>query len=71
MKVTALIPDELVNDVRSLSRGRTITESPISALSEWADQQHLKRLAGQVGKKPLRFLPGFSAEKARDINRKP
>ena len=71
MKVTAIIPDRLVNDVKSLSQGRTITESLISALSEWTAQQHLKNLAEQIRERPLRFVPGFTAQKVRAVNRKP
>jgi len=44
MKVTALIPDDLVNEVKDLTHGKNITESLIFALSEWIRIQKLKKL---------------------------
>lgn len=35
MKVTALIPDELIEKVKAKSGGKNITESLIIALNEW------------------------------------
>ncbi|MFH0920742.1 MAG: DUF2191 domain-containing protein [Fibrobacterota bacterium] len=71
MKVTAILPDALINDVKSLAQGKTITESLITALSDWSSQQHIKRLSEKVRKAPFRFAPGYSAEKIRELNRKP
>jgi len=71
MKVTALIPDKLIHDVRSLTGGRTITDSIISALSEWSSSQRIKQLSERIRRKPLRFAPGYSARKIRAINRRP
>jgi hypothetical protein len=69
MKVTALIPDDLINDVKRLSGARNITESLLIALNEWTSQQKLKSLQEKVARKPLRFQEGFSADRARRINR--
>ena len=69
MKVTAILPDALVSDVKNLARGKTITESLITALSDWSSQQHIKRLTEKVRKSPLRFITGYSAEKVRGLNR--
>ena len=43
MKVTALIPDELVQEVRELTQGKNITESLTIALNQWVDNQKLKK----------------------------
>jgi hypothetical protein len=42
MKVTALIPDELVAEVRQLAVGKNLAESLIFALKEWASIRKLR-----------------------------
>ena len=69
MKVTALIPDDLVSDVKQLTQGKNITESLIKALSEWVSIQKIKTLNTKVAKNPLIFQDGFSASSARKISR--
>lgn len=69
MKVTAILPDELIADVRELTGGKNITESIEKALTEWIKLAKLKRLNARVSEKPLSFSEEFSAEKVRKINR--
>jgi len=69
MKVTALLPDDLISDVQQLTQGKNITESLIKALSEWVSIQRIKSLNSQVAKTPLVFKNGFSAYSVRKINR--
>ncbi len=70
MKITALIPDELVEDVRQLSNGKNITEAMIIALSEWTATKKLQALNRKIGQSPLRFKEGFTAAEVRQANRK-
>ncbi len=70
MKVTALIQDDLIKDVRKLTEGKNLTESLTIALREWVAQQKIKRLNTKIAKTPLSFHRNFSAEKTRSINRK-
>lgn len=70
MKVTALIPDELVSDVKRLTQGKNITDSLIKALSDWVSIQKVKSLNSKVSKTPLEFKDGFNAKSVREINRK-
>jgi hypothetical protein len=70
MKVTAIIPDSLVNEVKRYSGGSTITESLLVALQEWLSLKKIEELNGQVDARPLKFRKGFSAAKARALNRK-
>jgi hypothetical protein len=70
MKVTALIPDELVSDVKQIANEKNLTECLIKALSEWTASQKIMRLNKRVSKSPLKFHKDFSAEKVRNINRK-
>jgi hypothetical protein len=69
MKVTALIPDDLVTEVKDLSHGKNITESLVIALQEWSSIQKLKSLNERVRRRPLAFRKGFSAQKIRALNR--
>ena len=71
MKVTAIIEDDLVNEVINLSHGKNITESLTIALKEWTDLQHISSLNKKVRLKPLQFQDGFTAEKIRKLNRQP
>lgn len=70
MKVTAILPDDLVSDVQKLSGGKNITDSLQKALSEWTKVAKLKKLNEKVQKKPVEFKSGFSASRVRNLNRK-
>jgi len=69
MKVTALIPDNLIRKVRKTTGGKNITESLIIALNEYLSQKEIKYLDSVVNKKPLVFQENFSAYKVRKRNR--
>ena len=70
MKVTALIPDDLIEEVREYTKGKNITDSLIKALSEWIEMQKIKNLNIRVSKNPFKFHKDFSPQKTRMINRK-
>ncbi len=70
MKVTAIIPDDLVSEVQRLAGKKNLTESIIAALREWAALQKIRELNRRVEKHPLRFQPGFTAESVRALNRR-
>ncbi len=71
MKVTAILPDELIFDVKELTGGKTITESIEKALIEWIKLAKLKKMNQTLEHgSPLSFVDGFSAEKVRKINRR-
>jgi hypothetical protein len=67
MKVTAIIPDGLVDEVRYYSQGKNITDSMIIALKEWLSLKHLSDLNAQVASEPLKFER--SAADIREANR--
>jgi len=69
MKVTAIIPDDLVREVRSITKGKNLTESLIKALSEWISMQKIRRLNSQIDGHPLKFRNDFTAQRIRDLNR--
>ena len=59
MKVTALLPNDLVAEVRQLARGKTLTESLIIALREWRSIQRLRVIRDRIKTGPSRFATDF------------
>jgi hypothetical protein len=69
MKVTAILPDELVIEIQKYTEGKNITDSLHKALSEWLKLAKVKKLNKKLKKQPLKFADGYSADKVRKINR--
>ncbi len=69
MKVTALLPDDIIQEVQKLSGGKNITESLLIALHDYIGRQPIRKVMQKVKEKPLLFREGFSAEKVRGLNR--
>jgi hypothetical protein len=69
MKVTANIPDALIDEVRQLAGKPTITESLIVALEEWIALKRVRELNAQVRERGLEFKKGYSAASIRKLNR--
>jgi hypothetical protein len=68
MKVTALLPDDLIAEVRTFSGGKNITDSILIALRDYV--AHHKMAIRTVKEKPLSFSDGFTAGRIRRLNRK-
>jgi len=66
MKVTAIISDELVNNVKAYTRGSTITEAITIALKDWVDINSIKELNKKLMENPIEIKNG---KKIREINR--
>ena len=69
MKVTALIPDELIEEVIQLTGGKNITESVIIALRAYISSKKLNYLIDEVQNEPLQFNEDFTAYGIRKLNR--
>jgi len=67
MKVTAIIPDELVKETQILSHAKNITEAMITALNAYISIEKLKAMGEMINKNPLQFK--HTAEEIREINR--
>jgi hypothetical protein len=67
MKVTAIIPDNLVKEAQAISRAKNITEAMIIALNTYISLEKLKEMGESINNNPLTF--NHSAEEIRDINR--
>ncbi len=70
MKVTAIIPDELVKELRKHSNSKTLTDCLIHAITEWVSITKIKQLNEQVAKSPLKFAKKYDAKSVRVLNRK-
>ena len=68
MKVTALIPDEILKDVQEYTKGKNITDSLIKALSDWLYIKRIQKLNNDVKKEPLQFAEGFNAASVRNLS---
>jgi hypothetical protein len=67
VKVTAIIPDELVRETQSLSNARNITEAMIIALKNYIALQKVKAMGEAISNSPLKFK--HSAKEIRETNR--
>ena len=70
MKVTAIIPDEIVRDIQKFTGGKNITDSLIRALSDWLYTKRLDELEQDLVREPLNFREGYSAEQIRRMNKR-
>lgn len=67
-KITAIIPDELINGIKKYTKAENTTQSIIYVLDDWLKKQNVKKIFDQIEKKPLEF--SYSAEEIRELNRK-
>lgn len=68
MKVTAIIPDNLIAEAMELSKSNTITDTLKIALKTYIRSQKLKELGDMVLNEPLEFK--YSSQELRELNRK-
>jgi hypothetical protein len=66
MKVTAIIADDLVNNVKAYTRSSTITEAITIALKDWVDIHNIKELNEKITQNPICIDNG---QQIREINR--
>ena len=66
MKVTAIIDDDLVNNVKVFTRSSTVTEAITIALKDWLDMYNIKELNKRIAKKPIIINNG---QQIREKNR--
>jgi hypothetical protein len=68
MKVTAIIPDQIIIDVRKYTEGKNITDSLIKALNDWLYTKRIENLNDELSKGEVKFREGFSAHQIRKLN---
>lgn len=69
MKVTALIDDKLIDDVKKLSGGKNITESIVIALKYYLDAKNIDKVIYKIEEEPFVFHDEFTAYGIRKSNR--
>jgi hypothetical protein len=70
MKVTAIIPDDIIQDVQRFTEGKNITDSLIKALNDWLYAKRIEKLNNELSKNPVRFNDGFTAKDIRERNKR-
>lgn len=68
MKVTAILPNDIVRDVKEFTGGKNITDSLVKALKDWLYMKRIEKLNKQLSDNPVEFDEGFSAERIRALN---
>jgi len=66
MKVTAIISDDLVNNVKAYTRSSTVTEAITIALKDWLDLYNIKELNKKISQDPIHIDNG---QQIRETNR--
>ena len=66
MKVTAIIADRLINDVKAYCRSSTITEAITVALKDWLELYNIKELNKKISQNPIIITNG---NQVRELNR--
>tara|TARA_R110000823_G_scaffold249055_1_gene372530 strand:+ start:172 stop:378 length:207 start_codon:yes stop_codon:yes gene_type:complete len=68
MKVTALIEDELIQEVMDLSGAKNITEALKLALNEYRSRKLMLNYSNSIVAEPLEFT--YGSKQLRDLNQK-
>jgi hypothetical protein len=66
MEVTAIIADELINEVKLYTRSATATEAITIALKDWINSYNIKELNKKISQRPVVIN---DAQKIRETNR--
>jgi hypothetical protein len=66
MKVTAMIVDDFVNNVKAYTRSSTVTEAITIALKDWVDIYNIKELNMKISQNPIHIDNG---QQIREMNR--
>jgi hypothetical protein len=66
MKVTAIIADDLISDVKAYTQSSTVTEAITIVLKDWINIYNIKELNKKIARKPINI---YNGQKIREINR--
>ncbi|MEQ8472182.1 MAG: DUF2191 domain-containing protein [Marinoscillum sp.] len=69
MKVTAIIDDLLIDEIKTVTGGKNITESVTIALKEYLRVKKLDKVFDELDRAPLQFNEEFIAYGSRNKNR--
>lgn len=68
MKVTANLPDTLIQELREIEPGKNLTQALQIAIEAWVKRNRIRRVVHEVREQPLEF--NTEAEDIREINRR-
>ena len=68
MKVTANLPDDMIEDVKAFTGGKNITDSLKKALNDWLYLKRIEKLNAELSDSPVTFIEGYFAEKVRNLS---
>jgi hypothetical protein len=66
MKVTAIIDDHLIDDIKEYTQSDTTTEAITIVLKDWIDTYNIKQLNKKISQDPIHISNG---QQIRDANR--
>ena len=66
MKITAIIPDEMIREAMEYAGAETVTDTLKTALTAYIANQKFKQLGSNILEEPLQFK--YSAKTLRDKN---
>jgi hypothetical protein len=66
MKVTALLPDEMIREAMEFSETSTVTDALKTALAHYISIEKIKRASESIVSEPLEFY--YTAEQLRSKN---
>jgi len=66
MKITAIIPDEMIREAMSYAEAETVTDTLKTALTAYIANKKLKQMGSYVMEEPLQFK--YSAKTLREKN---
>lgn len=69
MKVTAILDDKLIKEIREATGGKNITDSLNIALQSYLSRYKIDKVIDEIEREPLEFREGFTAESIRKLNR--
>lgn len=69
MKVTALINDDLIEEVKKISGAKNITESLVTALNYYVYQKKIGYVIDEIDKEPMVLKEDFGPYGYRKMNR--
>ncbi|MEN8158137.1 MAG: DUF2191 domain-containing protein [Bacteroidota bacterium] len=55
MKITANIPDDIINDIQEYTGGKNLTESIVMVLADWLYGKRIAILNERIAKNPIDF----------------
>ncbi len=70
MKITTILSDEIISEVKRFAKGKNLTDSLTIALTEWVAVKKIRSLNHLIKNSPLLFKDDFFSETIRDDSKR-